>query len=288
MSTGAPQARAAPGGQKKARRPEGVYRPPAARPAQAPPARAPAPAPPASSNWAKLQERLGGGGGKKRPRPDEPDGRPVKPAKPARPPKPAHLSARVPMPPAAPVLAPPAALLTRELALDCEMVGVGASGTRSALAQVVICNAHEQVVYSTFVKPVDRVTDFRTHVSGVRSAHMARARPFKLVQGEVARLLDGRILVGHALSNDLKALMLTHPKHMMRDTALYAPLRRSAGLHTQPHALRHLAREHLGMVIQTGEHSPLEDAVAALRVYKEHREQWERSLQVRPAKKIRR
>ena len=126
------------------------------------------------------------------------------------------------------------------------------------------------------------------HVSGVRSAHMARARPFKLVQGEVARLLDGRILVGHALSNDLKALMLTHPKHMMRDTALYAPLRRSAGLHTQPHALRHLAREHLGMVIQTGEHSPLEDAVAALRVYKEHREQWERSLQVRPAKKIRR
>ena len=147
MSTGAPQARAAPGGQKKFRRPEGVYRPPAARPAQAPPARGPAPAPPASSNWAKLQERLGGGG-KKRPRPDEPDGRPVKPAKPVKPPKPAHLSARVPMPPAAPVLAPPPALLTRELALDCEMVGVGASGTRSALAQVVICNAHEQIVYS--------------------------------------------------------------------------------------------------------------------------------------------
>ena len=155
--------------------PEGVYRPPAARPAQAPPARGP--------RRRRPLEQLGQAAGaarrrrrQKRPRPDEPDGRPVKPAKPAKPPKPAHLSARVPMPPAAPVLAPPPALLTRELALDCEMVGVGASGTRSALAQVVICNAHEQVVYSTFVKPVDRVTDFRTHVSGVRSAHMARAR----------------------------------------------------------------------------------------------------------------
>ena len=71
--------------------------------------------------------------------------------------------------------AAPEEQLTAVLALDCEMVGVGASGTRSALAQVVICNAHEQIVYSTFVKPVDRVTDFRTHVSGVRSAHLTQS-----------------------------------------------------------------------------------------------------------------
>ena len=52
------------------------------------------------------------------------------------------------------------------------------------------------------------------------------AIPFKQAQKEVAEILKDRILVGHALQNDLKALLLTHPFPMMRDTSKYKPLMR--------------------------------------------------------------
>lgn len=42
----------------------------------------------------------------------------------------------------------------------------------------------------------------------------------------MAELLKGRILVGHALKNDLDVLMLSHPRQMIRDTAKYRPYMR--------------------------------------------------------------
>lgn len=38
---------------------------------------------------------------------------------------------------------------------------------------------------------------------------------------DVAELLKGKILVGHALKNDLSVLMLEHHRSMIRDTACY-------------------------------------------------------------------
>jgi RNA exonuclease 4 len=86
------------------------------------------------------------------------------------------------------------------------------------------------------------------------------------VQRDVADLLDGKILVGHALRNDLNVLLLTHPKRDMRDTSRHPKYRvESRG---KPPALRKLAKAELGMVIQTGEHSSLEDARAAMTLFK--------------------
>ena len=47
----------------------------------------------------------------------------------------------------------------------------------------------------------------------------------------------------------------------------------------KPRALRHLAAEQLGLTIQEGEHSPVEDARAALYLYLKHRKEWERGGQ---------
>lgn len=99
--------------------------------------------------------------------------------------------------------------LTRVLAMDCEMVGVGDNGATSALAHVCIVNAsgtpppphpnspHHHppahtsshlrsrsrnppptgnVVFESYSKPTDRVTDYRTHVSGIKPADL-KARP---------------------------------------------------------------------------------------------------------------
>jgi RNA exonuclease 4 len=43
---------------------------------------------------------------------------------------------------------------------------------------------------------------------------------------DVAKLLNGKVLVGHALHNDLDVLMLSHPRSKIRDTATYKPLMR--------------------------------------------------------------
>ena len=65
--------------------------------------------------------------------------------------------------------------------------------------------------------------DFRTFVSGIRPQHLAIAAPFQEVQRAVAGLTKDRFIVGHALSNDLEALLLTHPRKQLRDTAKYKP-----------------------------------------------------------------
>eukprot|EP01122_Echinamoeba_exundans_P006425 TRINITY_DN1803_c0_g1_i3.p1 TRINITY_DN1803_c0_g1~~TRINITY_DN1803_c0_g1_i3.p1 ORF type:complete len:237 (+),score=40.25 TRINITY_DN1803_c0_g1_i3:451-1161(+) len=174
--------------------------------------------------------------------------------------------------------------VTDVVALDCEMVGVGVDGAESVLAQVCIVNEHGAVIYNQRVQTVERVIDYRTQYSGIRprdlKAHTG-ALPFAQVQKEVAEIIDNKILVGHALSNDLKALMLTHPRHLLRDTARYRPLQRAP---KKPHALRYLTKTILGVTIQEGEHDPAEDARAALLLYKHLKKDWERWMKEKMGK----
>lgn len=84
------------------------------------------------------------------------------------------------------------------------MVGLGHLGAESALARVSLVNYHGHVILDTFVAPRERVTDWRTWVSGVREEDILGAPTFDVVQKQVAGLVDGRVLVGHAIENDLK------------------------------------------------------------------------------------
>jgi hypothetical protein len=62
--------------------------------------------------------------------------------------------------------------ITKHVAMDCEMVGVGYRGQESMLAQVVIVNESGSVIYQTYVAPVENVIDYRTHVSGIQPHHL--------------------------------------------------------------------------------------------------------------------
>jgi RNA exonuclease 4 len=164
------------------------------------------------------------------------------------------------------------------LALDCEMVGTGPPPhSDDLLARVSLVNFHGEQIYDSYVQPPGkaRVEDYRTHVSGVTKWHLRPdyARPFAAVQGEVAALLHDKILVGHALKKDMEALQLTHPKRDVRDTSRYAPFRvESKG---KPPALRNLARSELGLTIQTGEHSSVEDARATMGLFRKEKQGFE-------------
>lgn len=168
------------------------------------------------------------------------------------------------------------------VAIDCEMVGVGPKGSTSVLARVAVVNWHGHVVYDRFVRPREPVTDYRTWVSGVRARDLRNAPSFAEVQAEVAEILRGRVLVGHALENDLRVLLLSHPRMMQRDTAGFSALRELAG-RKQP-ALRTLARLVLGIEIQTvgAAHSPVEDAQATMAIFRAYKEPWDRSLGAGP------
>ncbi|GAA5994043.1 hypothetical protein JCM5350_000057 [Sporobolomyces pararoseus] len=166
--------------------------------------------------------------------------------------------------------------LGQYLALDCEMVGVGPSGVESTLARVSIVNYHGFTVLDRFVRPREKVTDYRTWVSGVREQDLKNAPSFLEVQKEVSELLKGRILVGHALSNDTNVLLLSHPWNMTRDTSLYSPLQ---GLtKTKKPSLRTLSKLVLGIDIQKGEHSSVMDARATMAIFRSQKTNWEDSL----------
>lgn len=161
------------------------------------------------------------------------------------------------------------------IAIDCEMVGVGPTpDTDSALARVSIVNYHGHQLYDSFVQPKETVTDYRTFVSGITPQLLQSARTFEAVQADVATLLDGKILVGHAIKHDLEALLLGHSKRDIRDTSRHPPFRQLAGGKTP--GLKKLAREVLGVDIQGGEHSSIEDARATMLLFRREKEGFEK------------
>lgn len=58
--------------------------------------------------------------------------------------------------------------LTKAVAMDCEMVGVGPDGEDSIVARVSLVNQFGKCIYDKYVKPTEKVTDYRTAVSGIR------------------------------------------------------------------------------------------------------------------------
>ena len=74
----------------------------------------------------------------------------------------------------------------------------------SALARASITDFDGNILYDKFVRPARKITDYRTRYSGVRPKNMKSAIQFKQAQREIRAILKGKILVGHALHNDLK------------------------------------------------------------------------------------
>lgn len=163
------------------------------------------------------------------------------------------------------------------IAMDCEYVGAGPEGQTSVLARVTLVNWHGMPLLDTFVKPSMSITDYRTAVSGVRPADLFSAPNHLCVLKTVSALIGkDTVLVGHGLDNDLRVMMFSNPKRLVRDTSKYRPFRRISRGKTP--SLKRLCKEILGVDIQQGEHDSLEDARAAMLLYRRHKEEWEGCL----------
>lgn len=162
------------------------------------------------------------------------------------------------------------------VAMDCEFVGVGSEGLQHALARVSLVNYNGQVLLDKYVRPRERIVDYRTAISGVKPEHMKAATEFQVAQLEVANLLANRTVVGHGLVNDFKVLMLSHPRKMIRDTSKLRKFR-SISCGKTP-SLKRLAKEVLGVEIHAGAHDSVDDARVAMLLYRSCKDEWENSL----------
>ncbi|XP_012637456.1 RNA exonuclease 4 isoform X2 [Microcebus murinus] len=128
------------------------------------------------------------------------------------------------------------------------------------------------------------VTFFQNEgISSIRSGKLKRWQPrpqpyplreeFEVVQKEVAEMLKGRILVGHAVHNDLKVLFLDHPKKKIRDTQKYKPFK--SQVQSGRPSLKLLSEKILGIRVQQAEHCSVQDSQAAMRLYVMVKKEWE-------------
>lgn len=171
------------------------------------------------------------------------------------------------------------------VAIDCEMVGVlqpkniftGRTIEINMLARVSIVDYYDNILIDTLVAPQQRpVTNYRTNITGIKPQHLIGAPSFENVSNAVSELLTGKIIVGHALENDLSALKLFYPQKYLRDTAHWERFKYENNGNSP--SLKELAKKLLSKDIQKGSHDSIEDAFTALNIYKMHQYSWEMEL----------
>ncbi|CAI5443336.1 unnamed protein product [Caenorhabditis angaria] len=171
---------------------------------------------------------------------------------------------------------------TQLMALDCEYVGGGNEGNIDILARVSIVNDKGKIVYDKYVRPTEKVTDYRTQVSGIRPEDLSKTSQkcltFDQVQKETTKLIEGKMIVGHAIHNDFRVLKIAHGRKMTRDTAKCLVLKQRVQQNRGTPSLKKLAKEVLGIDIQQGEHCSIQDARVALRLYEAVKKQWEAEI----------
>ncbi|XP_070687600.1 apoptosis-enhancing nuclease isoform X2 [Pempheris klunzingeri] len=171
---------------------------------------------------------------------------------------------------------------TTVVALDCEMVGTGPGGRCSELARCSILDYHGNILYDKYVRPCEPVTDYRTRWSGIQRHDLHDATPFAQAREEILSILKGKVVIGHAIYNDFRVLDVLLPGHMVRDTSLTRFLSRLAGFPRKCClSLKTLASKLLNRRIQVGGrgHCSVEDAQAALDLYKLVEGEWEQEWQ---------
>ncbi|XP_042327395.1 apoptosis-enhancing nuclease [Sceloporus undulatus] len=167
------------------------------------------------------------------------------------------------------------------VAIDCEMVGTGPAGKISELARCTVVNYDGDVIYDKYIRPELPVVDYRTRWSGVTRRHMENATSFKVAQGEVLQIMRDKIVVGHAIHNDFRALKYFHPQAWTRDTSRCPLLLKKMGLSVKASvSLKSLASQLLSKKIQVSKkgHSSVEDAQTSMELYRLVDIEWEQEL----------
>lgn len=152
-------------------------------------------------------------------------------------------------------------------ALDCEFCQ---SNSGPVLTRVSLVNFQDEVVYDTYVKPQEEITNYVTRYSGITEEILQDVTTTAQdVQEKLLGLISSDdILIGHSIESDLNVMKIRHPNVI--DTSLIYDHPKGPPL--KP-GLRWLADKFLARSIQQGEatgegHSSVEDLRACLDLVK--------------------
>jgi len=106
---------------------------------------------------------------------------------------------------------PPIFAHRTSLCLLCKLPATSHSFCDFSLVTGRICMVNNDggVLIDQYVQPQEKVTDYRTFVSGIEPKHLKDgAVSLSEAQKMVAQILTGRILVGHSVHHDLQVRFL--------------------------------------------------------------------------------
>jgi RNA exonuclease 4 len=74
------------------------------------------------------------------------------------------------------------------------------------LARLSIVNYNGHVLFDEYIRPVQRITNFVTWVSGIKPHHLKDAKTFEEHKTQIYRIMKDKLIVGHSLHSDFKQL----------------------------------------------------------------------------------
>ncbi|KAF8334051.1 uncharacterized protein EI90DRAFT_3050825 [Cantharellus anzutake] len=98
--------------------------------------------------------------------------------------------------------------------------------------------------------------------------------PFAHARDLAQRLLRNKVIVAYELWKSLDALRLQHPADLTRDLATYLPVQTIIGAEGD-NGFQKLVQQFMNRTIRNGFHHPVEDARAAMDLYRSCATDWE-------------
>ncbi|KAG9007723.1 hypothetical protein FRB94_014051 [Tulasnella sp. JGI-2019a] len=164
------------------------------------------------------------------------------------------------------------------MAFSTQCVGSGPQGRIPLLARCTVVDYRGQVVYDYYVQPIAPVTNYFTATTGLTASLPDGALTLAQAQADITQQLLNKIVVGHELHNSLSSVGVPHRTIDTRDVGLYLPFRAALGYQdTVP--LPVLCSQLMRRTIQyNGVFDPIEDARAAMDLFRTHEDTWEASI----------
>jgi RNA exonuclease 4 len=153
------------------------------------------------------------------------------------------------------------------VAIDTEMVRCETSEKEVVFiaAQVSLVTLKGETLLNTYMKPALAIVDYNTAFSGITAAKLQSAPSLSEVRERVLGIIRNKLLVGHAVSNDLASLGIVHPLHLVVDIQRI-PMIQNLFKKPQP-KLKLVSKVLLHRDIQNGSHCSLEDAKATADIF---------------------
>lgn len=157
--------------------------------------------------------------------------------------------------------------------MRCETVSTSFDSNFDLLARVSIVNVTGDVIYDKFVRPVRKVMNYRTNITGIRPGDLDNGENYHTVRLQVKNIIKWSILVGHEVQKDLFILRLNHRPFYIRDTSTYWRFMKFTKGRIPN--LKLLVARFLDKSLMEGEHNSIKYARASLKLYLSLQKYWD-------------